>query len=136
MQSDKDFVESFERGEIPNEGFHHISHIRMAWYYLRLYGIEDGSRRIIEGIRHFAAKHNLPHLYHQTITLFWIAAVNHCLQQTAENISEFSQFIGCYPHLSDKNSIYRFYSRDHLMSDAARQTWVLPDLREFPAATV
>jgi hypothetical protein len=127
--TDNEFLKHFEQGTL--DEFHHRDHIRMACIYLRKFGYEIGSAKIVEGIRQFAAAKNQNQLYHETITRFWIHLVQHALEVTAAN-TEFHSLLTQIPCLGDAKSIYHHYSRDFLMSDRARQQNCEPDLLPLP----
>jgi len=128
--TDIEFLDAFESGAL-NE-FHHRDHIRMAWLYLRRFGFEDGSKRIIDGIKHFARAHHQTQLYHETITWFWIRLVQHALD--AFPTKDFPGLIEKFPQLCDARSIDRHYSRETLMSERARIQWCPPDQLPMPSA--
>lgn len=127
--TDGEFLKAFEECTLTE--FHHSDHIRMAWLYLRGYGFEEGTARIAEGIRRFAASHQQHRLYHETITVFWIRVVEH-VRQTYPEVADFESLVLRAPFLSDSRSIYKHYDRQLLMSDRARQEWCAPDLLPLP----
>ena len=129
--NDERFLAAFESGKLPNEQFRHRDHIRMAWIYLRRDGWTDGLKRIKGGIQHFAAVHNVPLLYHDTITVFWAHMVMAALRQTPD-LDEFTAFEAEHPTLFDKDLIAAYFSRELLSTDAARSQMIEPDLQPLP----
>jgi hypothetical protein len=126
--TDIEFLDAFERCEIPNHAFRHIDHLRMCFLYLNLNPFEQAGEKIVSGIQRFAEFHRVPKLYHHTITWFWIYAVDACRKRThAEN---FSGFIEQNPNLKNKDYIFEFYSKELLLSEKARQGWVDPELKK------
>lgn len=123
--TNEEFLKQFENASL--EEFHHIDHIRIAWLYLRQFGFERGSQKIVEGVKYFAAAHNQSQRYHETITQFWIRAVEHCIQAN-RTINNFNEFIDTFPFLKETASIYKHYTKQQLMSEIARAQWVDPDL--------
>ncbi len=123
--SDAEFLTAFEEGSI--EQFRHIDHIRMAWIYLGAHDAGSAVESITSGIRIFAEKKNAKSLYHETITLFWIYVVADARKRTIAGT--FEDFIAVNPNLTRKEYLFEFYSRELLMSEAARRTWISPDLR-------
>jgi len=115
--TDEEFLKAFEDCTLTE--FHHSDHIRMAWLYLRMYGFEEGTAHVVEGIRHFAASHQQHQLYHETITLFWIRVVEHVIVANPHT-ENFAAFFDSFPPLRDSKSIFRHYTKDLLMSEAAR----------------
>src|SRR5262249_60865903 len=63
---DREFVAAFEACEIANTEFHHADHIRLAWIYLRKFGLLDAFERFTTSLRRFAAHHGKPERYHET----------------------------------------------------------------------
>ena len=125
--TDEEFLNAFE--DCTLEEFHHADHIRMAWIYLRRFGYEIGSEKVKEGIKKFAAAKNANTLYHETITEFWIRLVQHVIEH--HPTERFEEFFASFPPLRDSKSIFRHYTKDFLMSDAARKTWQHPDVLTF-----
>lgn len=125
--SDGEFIEAFESARLFSHEFKHIDHIRMAWIYLSAARPEQAAAQIREGIRHFANVHGATQLYHETITLFWVYAVQAAMEKT--RAGSFAEFFEANEYLGDKEYIRKFYSRDALMSPEAKMNWLEPDLR-------
>jgi len=122
--NDQEFLKAFE--DCTLEEFPHRSHIRMAWLYLRKLGYPEGSAKIKEGIKKFAAAKNATTLYHETITEFWIRLVQHVIEN--HPAESFEEFFASFPPLQDSKSIFRHYTKDFLMSEPARSAWLNPDV--------
>ena len=74
--TDAELTRALECCKIPNEGFPHVSHLRVAWVYLEeSSSLEEASERMAATLRRFAAAVGKPEKYHQTITVFWIRAL-------------------------------------------------------------
>ncbi len=113
FNTDVEFVRAFESGSIAPADFHHASHLRLALAYLAETGsVDEASERMCAALRRFAAAAGHPEKYHHTLTVFWMRAV---------------------AQLLDKDLPFQHYSRECLMSDAARQSWIEPDLRPITA---
>ena len=128
LAADLDFAKAFERFEIPNEGFHHRDHIRLAWIYLKLYGLGEASSRISEAIRKFAIHHGKTEKYHETVTAAWMVLVSQ-----ASHCSSFREVMVAFPQFLDKSFLSEFYSAELLQSEAARETFVDPDKKPLPS---
>jgi len=126
--TDLEFSQAFERGEIPNEGFHHRDHIRLAWIYLRLYGPREASSRIAEAIRTFAERHGKSNLYHETVTVAWMRLISQAL-----HCESFRQVSDEFPEFLGKSYLAEFYSDELLKSDAARKSFTEPDKKPLPS---
>lgn len=113
--SDAAFARAFERGEIAKADFRHASHLRLALAYLEeSTSVEEAAERMASGLRRFATAAGHPERYHHTITLFWMHMV---------------------ARLLDKNLMLTYYSHERIWSDAARTSWLEPDLRTLDDAT-
>jgi hypothetical protein len=128
---DNAFLTAFEAGAIPNTAFRHHDHLRLAWLYLRRDGRELGGARIRAGLRRFAMAHGVPHLYHETLTSFWIRLVAHAVE-TFPAQQRFEELLGCWAGFEDRRAAYRHWRPETLDGAQARREWVEPDLRPLP----
>jgi hypothetical protein len=128
--NDVDFTRAFERGEIRPQDFHHRSHLRVAWVYLReSNALEQAAAKMRAAIRQFASAAGHPEKYHETITVFWVrllGALPHSFRQ-----NELEHVLQVNPELLEKDLPLEYYSRETLFSDRARTSWVDPDLRSL-----
>jgi hypothetical protein len=129
--TDLEVVRAFEACELSNESFHHHDHIRLAWIYLQRYTELEARHHIAQAIRKFAAHHGKSDKYHETVTLAWLRLVANGIARMPSE-STFEQLTSALPELLDKRTIEKFYSSASLASDAARTTWVEPDLQPLP----
>ena len=125
------FVQSFEACEYPAEKFRHADHIRLAWIYIRRYGLEKAEERIRTSIRNFASSVGHAPKYHETMTRAWLRLVHAALVGTPD-AADFVQFVTQNPLLLNKKALSCFYSPQVLASDNARHNWVTPDLKPLP----
>jgi hypothetical protein len=130
--SDREFAEALEICEMPNEYFHHIDHVRLAWIYLRELPEEDAMERMARTLKRFAAHNGRPERYHHTRTLAWMQLVV-AAARTTPAIKTFAEFISAHPHLEDQQTLLLHYSKNLLDSPDARAGWVGPDLLSLPA---
>ena len=128
--SDAALVEEFESCRLPTAQFHHADHIRLAWIYLRQMNGAEAALRIEQSIRRYAAHNNIPHLYHQTITLAWMRLVAAALRATPRGTS-FFDFAAQHPELFEVQRLNQYYTRELLDSLRARREWVEPDLTKL-----
>jgi hypothetical protein len=126
-----EFVRLVEAGDFPGDKFHHGDHIRLAWIYVETLGAAAAEERIRVSILKFATNLNHPEKYHDTMTRAWLrlVAVGHAI---GPQTGDFPDFIAQHRWLLNRDALSSFYSKPHLMSDAARQGWVGPDLKELP----
>jgi len=126
-----DFVRSLESCEYPNEKFRHPDHIRLAWIYVRRFGLRGGEDRMAASIRSFAISLGHEEKYHATITKAWTRLV-YAAYRTTPLIDDFAKFLSSHLWLVEKHSLYAFYSQTLLESVEARQCWVEPDVQNLP----
>ena len=124
--TDIEFARAFERGEMPNADFHHASHLRVAWVYLRECGsVAQATDRMAATLRRFAASIGKSDKYHHTLTAFWMSALAAAGSTMRDAAAD--EVLRAHPPLLDKDLPLAFYSRDRLFSAAARLSWVAPD---------
>jgi hypothetical protein len=71
--TDVELARALEQGQIPNEGFHHVDHLRVAWVYLEeAPTVEDAIARMAATLRRFAASVGKPEKYSDSLTAFWM----------------------------------------------------------------
>jgi hypothetical protein len=71
--TDVELTRALERGEIPNEGFHHVDHLRVAWVYLEeSTTVDEAVARMATTLRAFAASVGKPEKYSDALTAFWM----------------------------------------------------------------
>ncbi len=125
--TDEAFLAAFEAGTIAKEAFHHREHVRLAWLYVRQWGEEEGAAKMRGGIRRLATRNDVPGLYHETLTTFWVRKIAAALLADPEP-PDFDTFGERHPHLLDKDLPRRHYRPETLAGAAARAEWVEPDL--------
>ena len=73
QMTDVELARALERGEIPNEGFHHVDHLRVAWVYLEEAStVDEAVARMAATLRRFAAVVGKPEKYSDPLTAFWM----------------------------------------------------------------
>jgi hypothetical protein len=125
---DERLVAAFEAGQMPESGFHHCDHVRVAWWYLRRDGLYKALPRFSEALKRFALAQSKPDLYHETITTAYVLLINERLDDRARELS-WNDFAALNPDLFVwKPSILdRYYRPDTLKSDKARRIFLMPD---------
>src|SRR5262245_59027632 len=102
--TDAELTRALERCEIPNDGFPHESHLRVAWTYLRESpSVEDAVDRMASTLRRFAASVGKSEKYSHPTTVFWmyqLAAVRALMPDADCDLA-----LRAYPRLLDKNLI-------------------------------
>jgi hypothetical protein len=123
--TDEEFARAFERGEVAAAEFGHHSHVRLAWVYLRESESFDAAvARIRDGIKRFAAAAGATQKYHETITSLWMQLLDEARGRVGG--CTFAELLERCPELADKDLPLRYYPRERLFSDEARERWVPP----------
>ena len=121
-------IDAFEAATVSADAFDYEAHIYMAWLYLGEYPPHEAVGRFTSALRRFTAKLGVPDKYHETISWFFMLLVEE--RRSMQQGSDWFAFHRSHADLfarGDDSILYRYYSRELLMSDHARQTFVLPD---------
>jgi hypothetical protein len=127
---DDAFVAAFHAGQIPNRGFHHRDHLRLAWVHIHRLGLAQATALVTSAILRFATHHGSRDRYNDTMTRFWLRLVATAISD--HPALTFEALLAAEPHLLEKELPFRHWSRERLLSLPARAGWVDPDLRPLP----
>ena len=102
--TDTELTRALERCEIPNTGFHHADHLRVALVYLNESAtIAAAVDRMASTLRRFAASVGQAQKYSQVTTEFWMYQVAAARSVMPDASAE--TLFAAYPRLLDKNLI-------------------------------
>ena len=130
----KEMVHQFEKGNLPKEKWTHEAHFVMALWYCCLQPLPLALESIKEGIKKYnvsiGGENTDRSGYHETITLFYTRViVNYVLQNGAGHQFE-NKLAGLWQQeFLQKDFPFKYYSRELLMSTAARKKWIAPDIQ-------
>ena len=126
--TDDELMRAFEAGKVPDGGFHHEQHVRVAWNYLKAHALPEALARFCSALKGFAQAQGAPNLYHETITVSFVLLINERLARDEAQAS-WAAFAAANPDLlSWKPSVLdRYYTKDTLDSAHARRVFVMPD---------
>jgi hypothetical protein len=130
----REVVEKFERCEYAPEEFTHSHHLAAACWYSRNGLRSEALAYMRSSLLRFTAHHK-KQAYHETITRFWVELVGDFLGRISDRITLHERVNLVVEAFADKELIFRYYSRDLVMSDQARREWVEPDLRPIHEKT-
>jgi hypothetical protein len=117
-------LEALETGELDPARFPHPEHLRLGYEMLCRYSFGEAVVRISRGLKLLAVKAGHPQVYHETITVAFLALINERRDRTgAQSWAEFEANNG---DLFDKRCLERWYRPEQLASDLARRTFCLP----------
>ena len=102
--TDAELTRALERGEVPNEGFHHVDHLRVALVYLNESPSVDAAvERMASTLRRFATSVGKAEKYSQAVTEFWMYQM--AAARVAMPSADCHELVRAYPRLLDKNLI-------------------------------
>jgi hypothetical protein len=120
--NDRELVRALERCEVPNAGFHHADHLRVAWVYLQEAPTVDAAlARMETTLRRFATAVGRAEKYSGAITAFWMYQL--AAARAAQPDADFAAVLRAYPRLLDKDLINAAADRaGNSSSDASNRT--------------
>jgi hypothetical protein len=123
-----EIVQSFEDATLDPGGFNHEAHIMVGWWYLQELSLLDAIVRFTGAIRRLTRKLGVASKYHETITWFYLLKIAERCRGMAPH--DWQGFKAANPDLFEwsPSLIEQYYSDNLLWSDAARGSFVLPDL--------
>jgi hypothetical protein len=110
---------------LPEKDFGHAAHVRAAYLYLRAMDFPAALERIRRTIRTYAAHLGKADLYHETITVAYVALIQQHMRERGEG-GGWTAFARGNPELLDKSLLSKFYPAEQLASDSARKIFLLP----------
>lgn len=123
-------VESFENGTISRGDWRHADHLIVANHYLSKHDFDMALTKMRDGIfnllRAFEVNLEKEMPYHETLTVFWMRAVNEF--RKTKNGSSIIEICNELVEKFDKDYPLKFYSRERLFSDEARAGFITGDL--------
>lgn len=125
-------VQGFEDGTLPDSKFDHPAHLTVALSYLYRshLTVPEATARMRAALYRFLDRYGQDRRkYNETITLFWVKLVRSFLDKTERErqISDLAnEMIESFGH---SQLIYSYYSKEHLLSEEARTSWVEPDVK-------
>jgi hypothetical protein len=124
-------LREFVRGEVDPRDFPHREHVRMGFEMLRRHDFVETAYHYSAALRAMTAKIGKPEIFHQTMTIAFLAIIAERLQ--AGTYEDFADFLAANPDLMSRSVLTSSYSRERLASAAARMTFLLPDLPDSHA---
>jgi hypothetical protein len=118
----------FARGELDPANFPHREHLRMGFEMLRRHNFAETAYHYSLALRTMAARAGRPEAFHQTLTIAFLSLIAERMQSAGG--ADFVSFAEANPDLMDKSALARWYRPERLTMDAARLTFLLPDLAQ------
>lgn len=127
-------VRGFEDCTTASTDFPHHSHLVLATWYLQDGDISDALDKMRASILNFLKHYGITGKYNETITLFWIIAVERCLRTLPADLSLLDQANAVVESLGDSHLMFDYFSKELLWSGRAMREWVEPDLQPLEVA--
>ena len=128
-----DLAARFRAAVVPHGEWTHGAHLAVGAWHVHHHGPEAALAILRSGIRALNEAHGTPNSatrgYHETITRAYVALLADALAAFPEPtpLADRVARILAGP-LAEREVLFRFWSRDLLMSPVARAAWVEPDL--------
>ena len=121
------FVRRFEEDADPSAPFHHADHVRLAFAYLCQYSVLQAIEKFANALKRYAAARGKTKLYHETITYAYLFLIRERMQRNP--CASWEEFAQRNPDLvaSKTGALERYYRKETLDSEFARDVFVLPD---------
>lgn len=131
LHSDITFSKQFEAGTLNPSLFTHEAHLRLAWIYIKNFGIDVACKLLCTQIIRFDTIHGDGTKFHKTLTVAAVKAVWHFIQRSKS--TTFHDFIQEFPRLkyNFNDLISTHYSPDVLQHEQAKIVYMPPNLLPF-----
>ncbi len=118
---------AFRAGSLSTDAFHHPDHVRMAWVYVREFGLAAAMKQFADDLQRFAVAKGVPGLFHATITVAYLSILAE--RVAMRPAATWEEFAAAHPDLLrwKPGVLDGYYSPERLWSPAARAQFLLPD---------
>jgi hypothetical protein len=130
-------VSSFERCTLPKGSWTHEAHLTMGLWYTLHRPPEAALDAMRAGIHRLNQAHGVVSTptsgYHETITRAYMRLIGVLVSEDAGD-GDWDALAGSViERLGSRDALLGHWSRERLMSPAARAAWMEPDIRPLPA---
>jgi hypothetical protein len=125
-------LRAFESGGLDPAQFPHAEHVRFGYEMLDRYSFGEAVSRFSGGLKLLAAKAGKPEVYHETITVAFLALINE--RRARDKTQAWREFKQDNADLFDKRCLEKWYGAEQLGSELARRAFCLPTLPPPPLA--
>jgi hypothetical protein len=125
--SNEELIYRFEADAIPEDSFHHVHHVRLAFAYLCRYPVLQALEKFASALKRYAAARGKPDRYHETITHAYFFLIRERMARLPG--ADWEGFTRENSDLLEWNDgiLSRYYHEATLKSDLARNVFVFPD---------
>jgi len=126
--NEREWMEAFEKGILPEESFHHAEHVKMAFLYLRKYEPLEALGRFSRDLARFAAAKGKPDRYNETMTWAFLLLIRERAART-ESPQGWPEFSAGNADLLrwEDNILKKYYRPETLSSALAKSIFLFPD---------
>jgi hypothetical protein len=117
-------LRAFETAALDPAKFPHSEHVRFAYEMLARYPFGETVTRFSRGLKLLAEKAGRPEIYHETITIAFLALVGE--RRVSGEYVDWNEFRAKNADLLDKRCLAKWYGKEELASAVARRTFCLP----------
>lgn len=123
----RELLDQFESGTLPEASFHHTQHVRAAWLCLREHPPVAALARFCAALQRLAAAYGKEGLYHETITWAYLFLIRERMGRSPT--ASWSEFAAANADLLtwSPSALAHYYRPETLASELARRVFVLPD---------
>lgn len=128
------FIDLFEARRLPREHWTHQAHLVAGFWYAQRLGMPAAMDEIRGRIRAHNESVGTPNSddngYHETITRLYMTAIaDHVARHCQLGFGDSLQALLASP-IAGHDWPFNYYSRERLLSTAARRSWLPPDMKE------
>ncbi|MGL4288916.1 MAG: hypothetical protein ACRCVA_21375 [Phreatobacter sp.] len=133
-------VQGFRNRTLPIADWTHQAHLAVGLWHVAQFGETTAKALLRDGIRSYNEAVGTPNNdmrgYHETVTLYFAWAAARYLETTLPLplVDRTNGFVES--PFGSKDGIFSFWSRDLLLSVAARRAWIEPDIAPLDATTL
>jgi hypothetical protein len=120
-----DALQIFLAGQQDIGSFRHVDHVRVAFEMLKRHSFLASANLYSQQLKRMTASIGKPMAYNETVTIAFLAMIAERLAN--RSYDTFDAFAAENPDVLEKSALTNWYSPEHLNSDVARQTFILPD---------
>ena len=129
-------VAAFENRTLPKSEWTHRAHLTVALWYASHFSYDDALHAMRVGINRVNDAHGTVSTptsgYHETITRLYMRVVCHVVAQEGMEGDWATRVNRLLERYGARDLPLRHYTKDRLMSPAARANWMEPDLEPLP----
>lgn len=135
---DSELLRAFEDGTLPQHGWTHRAHVKVAYLYLRDGSLEGAVAKMRSGILALNAVHGVPDGptsgYNETTTVAFLRIVEAVMTVYADKLrtATADEFCDTHPQLLSKHLLRLFYSPGRRSHPDAKTRFIEPDLTALP----